>query len=204
MKVKDACLEAMAQAPEGWPQAPLPEIAMVGRSNVGKSSFINALCKRKKLAYTSSSPGKTRTINFYNINGLFRLVDLPGYGYARVSKKDRASWAKFINDYLADRDNLVDVFLLVDLRHEPNLMDREMYDWILDGHFSGTVIGTKADKLSKNKQGQAESVLVSSLQIPDRSLLIPFSAVQGRGVREAWTRIDGILGQSESVDPQEL
>lgn len=193
MKVKEACLEAMAQAPDGWPQAPLPEIAMVGRSNVGKSSFINAICRRKKLAYTSSSPGKTRTINFYLINGLFRLVDLPGYGYARVSKKDRASWAKFINDYLADRDNLVDVFLLVDLRHEPNLMDREMYDWIMDARFSGTVIGTKADKLSRNKREQAQSVLTKSLEMPDKSRLIPFSSVEGLGVREAWSRIDAIL-----------
>lgn len=202
MKVKDACLEAMAQAPEGWPTDPLPEIAMVGRSNVGKSSFINALCKRKKLAYTSSSPGKTRTINFYNINGVFRLVDLPGYGYARVSKKDRASWAKFINDYLADRDNLVDVFLLADIRHEPNLMDREMYDWILDGQFSGTVIGTKADKLSKNKRDQARSLLIRTLDIPDRSLFIPFSSIEGSGVREAWSRIDRILDRSILPNPQ--
>lgn len=202
MKVKDACLEAMAQAPEGWPTAPLPEIAMVGRSNVGKSSFINALCKRKKLAYTSSSPGKTRTINFYNINGVFRLVDLPGYGYARVSKKDRASWAKFINDYLADRDNLVDVFLLADIRHEPNLMDREMYDWILDGQFSGTVIGTKADKLSKNKRDQARSLLIRTLDIPDRSLFIPFSSIEGSGVQEAWSRIDRILDRSILPNPQ--
>ena len=202
MKVKDACLEAMAQAPEGWPTAPLPEIAIVGRSNVGKSSFINALCKRKKLAYTSSSPGKTRTINFYNINGVFRLVDLPGYGYARVSKKDRASWAKFINDYLADRDNLVDVFLLADIRHEPNLMDREMYDWILDGQFSGTVIGTKADKLSKNKRDQARSLLIRTLDIPDRSLFIPFSSIEGSGVREAWSRIDRILDRSILPNPQ--
>lgn len=181
MKITEAKLEAMVTRKEDYPPADLTEIALVGRSNVGKSSLINALCRRKKLAYTSSSPGKTRTINFYQINGAFRLVDLPGYGYARASKKDRADWARFINDYLAERENLVEVWLLVDLRHEPSKLDQEMYAWILDGGFSGTVIATKADKLSHNKRDQGIRLIRQGLAMYGEALLLPFSAEKGIG-----------------------
>ena len=159
-----------------YPSDDLPEIALSGRSNVGKSSFINAMLGRKNLARTSSTPGKTRLINFYRFNERYRFVDLPGYGYAKVSKSERESWAKIINRYLSLRKNLREVVLVVDIRHPPTDNDMEMYSWILDSGFSGLVVATKLDKLRKNEIKKNISVIKTSLKISDDSLLFPFSA----------------------------
>ena len=150
MKVKISDLEKVAVKKETYPANNLPEFAFAGRSNVGKSSFINAMLGRKNLARTSSTPGKTRTINFYKVNEDLRLVDLPGYGYAKVSKKEKDSWANIINEYLETRENLLETILLVDIRHDPTQLDLQMYDYLLASGFSGIVIATKKDKISKS------------------------------------------------------
>lgn len=144
-------LEKIAALPEQYPPSDLGEIAFAGRSNVGKSSLINSLIQRKNLARTSSKPGKTRTVNFYNVDDAFRLVDLPGYGYASVSKAEKEKWAETIETYLHQRENLYEVILVVDSRHEPTVQDKQMYEWILHLGFTGFVVATKTDKLSKNK-----------------------------------------------------
>ena len=149
MKIKTSRLEAIAAIPSQYPEGTLPEIAFAGRSNVGKSSFLNAVINRKNLARTSGKPGKTRTINFYNVNEEFRLVDLPGYGYAAVSKAEKAQWGKIIETYLMTREQLAEVILLVDIRHEPSAQDVQMYDWISAYGFEGYVMATKADKISR-------------------------------------------------------
>ena len=133
-----------AVAKSQYPEDQLPEIAFAGRSNVGKSSLINMLLNRRGLAKTSSTPGKTQLVNFYDIDGLFRFVDLPGYGFAKVSKTQKANWGKIIDTYLNTRENLLEVFQLVDIRHKPSGEDKQMYDWIKASGFSGIVIGTKA------------------------------------------------------------
>ena len=176
MKFNQIELEQVAGFKSQWPAENLEEIAFVGRSNVGKSSFINAFLGRKNLAKTSSKPGKTRTINFYNIDNKFRLVDLPGYGYAKVSKAEKAKWDKLINEYLHDRENLKEVFLLVDIRHEPTALDVQMYDWIIDSGFTGFVIATKYDKISKNKLSKHIKAIKNKLNINDEGLIFAYSS----------------------------
>ncbi len=146
MKIKSSDFLISAVSPSQYPEEPLPEIAFAGRSNVGKSSLLNMLINRKNLARTSSTPGKTQTINFYSIDDLFRFVDLPGYGYARVSKSQKNAWAKTIETYLNTSENLLEVIQLVDIRHKPSEQDKEMYKWILECGFNGIVIATKLDK----------------------------------------------------------
>lgn len=176
MKFKSIELEQVAGFKSQWPSENIEEIAFVGRSNVGKSSFINAFLGRKSLAKTSSIPGKTRTINFYNIDNKFRLVDLPGYGYAKVSKKEKEKWDKLINEYLHDRENLKEVFLLVDIRHEPTDLDLQMYDWIIDSGFTGFIIATKYDKISKNQLQKHISAIMKKLDVEDEGLIFAYSS----------------------------
>ena len=176
MKFNQIQLEQVAGFKSQWPGEILEEIAFVGRSNVGKSSFINAFLGRKNLAKTSSKPGKTRTINFYNIDNRFRLVDLPGYGYAKVSKAEKAKWDKLINEYLHDRENLKEVFLLVDIRHDPTALDVQMYDWIIESGFTGFVIATKYDKISKNKLSEHIKAIKNKLNIDDEGLIFAYSS----------------------------
>lgn len=176
MKIKSAELEAIAATLKQYPQNNVPEIALAGRSNVGKSSFINAFINRKNLARTSSKPGKTRTVNFYNINHEFRLVDLPGYGYAAVSKSEKDNWAKIIETYLNNRTNLYETVLIVDIRHDPTVQDKQMYNWIKEIGFTGFVIASKADKVAKSKYEQYVKNIAKVLEIDDRDLIIPFSA----------------------------
>lgn len=176
MKFNKIELEQVAGFKSQWPAENLEEIAFVGRSNVGKSSFINAFLGRKNLAKTSSKPGKTRTINFYNIDNKFRLVDLPGYGYAKVSKAEKAKWDKLINEYLHDRENLKEVFLLVDIRHEPTALDVQMYDWILESGFTGFVIATKYDKISKNQLHKHIKQIMKKLNVADEGLIFAYSS----------------------------
>lgn len=149
MKIIKSDLHAIAVGPKQYPQDELPEIAFAGRSNVGKSSFINSMINRANLARTSGKPGKTRTINFYIINDSFRFVDLPGYGYAIASKTEKEKWGEIIERYLTDRKNLREVVLIVDIRHEPTDQDLMMYQWIKSFGYRGIVIATKADKISK-------------------------------------------------------
>ena len=185
MKINEANLDQMAVSPSQYPRDGLKEVALVGRSNVGKSSFLNKIAGRKNLAYTSSKPGKTRTINFYSFNKTFRLVDLPGYGSAQVSKSMRKDWAKMINSYLESRDNLLEILLLVDLRVKPSDQDKEMLSWILDNGFSGIVIGTKADKLSRNQLQQQLVRVHKELGCPEEQDILPFSTERKDLVEES-------------------
>lgn len=187
-------LEAMAAHADQYPEPPLPEIALAGRSNVGKSTLINCLLQRKKLAYTSASPGKTRTVNFYNVDEQLRIVDLPGYGFAKASKQAQAEWAKSIEEYLQTRETLREVILLCDLRHEPTALDRQMYDWILEAGFSGIIIGTKADKLPRTKVLAHAALIRKALGAKDPSLILPYSGSDKTGLESVFERIMGIAG----------
>lgn len=179
---------------EQYPPTVVPEIAFSGKSNVGKSSMINALLNRKSLARTSSQPGKTQTINFYNINDMFNFVDLPGYGYAKVSKTEKDKWSLMIDTFLHNRPQLKEVFLLVDIRHEPSQNDQLMYQWIKSCGYTGYVIAAKADKLSRMQQLKCKAVIVKTLEIKDNSLVYPFSAVSKAGVEEIWSLFENVLG----------
>lgn len=182
MKFNKIELEQVAGFKSQWPAENLEEIAFVGRSNVGKSSFINAFLGRKNLAKTSSKPGKTRTINFYNIDNKFRLVDLPGYGYAKVSKAEKAKWDKLINEYLHERENLKEVFLLVDIRHEPTNLDLQMYNWIIESGFTGFIIATKYDKISRNQLHKHIKQIMKKLDVADEGLIFAYSSETGHNI----------------------
>lgn len=193
MIVKKAELERVAVKTSQYPDEELAEFAFAGRSNVGKSSFINAILGRKKLARTSSTPGKTRTVNFYKINDNLRLVDLPGYGYAKVSKSEKESWSKSINEYLEMREPLLEIFLLVDIRHEPTSLDKQMYEYILENGFSGIVIATKSDKISKGQYAKHINLIAKKLNIGNKDLIIPFSSEKKDMVDEIWFVIEDII-----------
>lgn len=186
MKINKADLEKVAVEEKQYPKENLPEFAFAGRSNVGKSSFINAMLNRKNLAKTSSTPGKTRTINFYKVNDSLRLVDLPGYGYARVAKSEKEKWAGIINRYLENRENLVETILLVDIRHEPTALDKQMYDYILDSGFSGIVIATKKDKIKRSQVDKQISLIAKKLGVEHRENIIPFSSAKKDEVEDMW------------------
>lgn len=181
MKFLDAEMIRTAVRREQYPDVNLPEIALVGRSNVGKSSLINCITNRKKLARTSNKPGKTATINFYEIDRMLRLVDLPGYGYAKVSKVEKEKWARMIETYLSKRDNLVHVFQLVDARHKPSEDDVMMLNWIREFHFEPIVIATKMDKLKKSQIDENLTVIYETLGLDDSATLLPFSAEDKTG-----------------------
>lgn len=176
MKIIKSDLHAIAVKPSQYPDDDLPEIAFAGRSNVGKSSFINSMINRKNLARTSGKPGKTRTINFYIINDEFRFVDLPGYGFAQVSKAEQRKWGVIIDRYLSQRENLREVILIVDIRHEPTNHDLIMYNWIKSFGFTGIVVATKADKISKGSWAKHTKVIRQKLAIHERDLVIPYSS----------------------------
>lgn len=177
MKIKSVNLDQVAGFASQFPNDNFEEIAFAGRSNVGKSSFINSFLDKKNLAKTSSKPGKTKTINFYKINDKFRLVDLPGYGYAKVSKKEKEKWNNLIHKYLYERENLKEVFLLVDIRHAPTKQDKEMYDWIIDSGFTGFVIATKYDKIPKTHLKKHIKEIMKTLNIDDEGLIFAYSSI---------------------------
>lgn len=181
MEYIDAKLLATAVRPEQYPDTLVPEIAFAGRSNVGKSSLINCLTNRTKLARTSSSPGKTATINFYDIGGRYRLVDLPGYGYAKVSKAEQLRWAKMIETYLSDRFNLIQIVQLVDARHKPTQDDITMLNWIRHFGYKPVVVATKLDKLKKSQIETNLTLIYEMLELDDDSILLPFSAEKKTG-----------------------
>ncbi|MGT2785221.1 ribosome biogenesis GTP-binding protein YihA/YsxC [Streptococcus merionis] len=180
-------LSAVSQAQ--YPADALPEIAMAGRSNVGKSSFINGLLNRKNLARTSSKPGKTQQLNFYNIDDQLRFVDVPGYGYAKVSKTERAKWGKMIEEYLTSRENLRAVVSLVDMRHEPTADDVQMYEFLKYYDLPVIVVATKSDKIPRGKWNKQESVIKKRLKFDSSDTFIPFSAITKDGVEKAWEAI---------------
>ena len=184
MDYVNAKLLATAVKPEQYPDTFVPEIAFVGRSNVGKSSLINCLTNRAKLARTSSSPGKTAVINFYDIDGINRLVDLPGYGYAKVSKAERDRWSGMIETYLTDRYNLTAVVQLVDARHKPSQDDLTMMNWIKSIGYTPVVIATKIDKVKKSQLEKNLTEIYQVLELDDNSILFPFSSETRNGKEE--------------------
>ena len=172
-----------------YPQDDIPEVALAGRSNVGKSSFINTMLNRKNLARTSGKPRKTQLLNFFNIDDKLRFVDVPGYGYARVSKKEREKWGKMIEEYLTTRENLRAVVSLVDLRHEPSADDVQMYEFLKYYEIPVILVATKADKIPRGKWNKHESMIKKKLDFDKSDTFIIFSSVNKTGVEEAWESI---------------
>lgn len=193
MKITKAEFLVSAVTDKQYPDESLPEIAFAGRSNVGKSSLLNLLTNRKKLAKVSQNPGKTRQINFFVINDSFRIVDLPGYGYARVSRSESESWGKMMERYLENRPNLLKVVQLVDCRHEPSAQDVQMYEYLKYYGLSGLVVATKADKLSKNELNRNLSLIRKSLSLEKDDILLAVSAVNKTGTDELLGVIDKII-----------
>ena len=193
MKIKSINLETVCGVNSRLPNNSLPEFAFAGKSNVGKSSLINAFMNRKSYARISSQPGKTQTINYYNINSEFYLVDLPGYGYAKVSESVKEQWGKMIERYLKKSPTLKAVFLLVDIRHEPSANDVQMYDWIVANGFDPIVIATKADKISKGAVSKQVSIIKKKLECDKNTVIIPFSAEDKRGLEEIYVKVEEYL-----------
>ncbi|SFB39471.1 GTP-binding protein [Lentibacillus halodurans] len=189
MKVTDAEIVISAVSQKQYPGDRLPEIALAGRSNVGKSSFINQLIQRKNLARTSSKPGKTQTLNFYKINGMFYFVDVPGYGYAKVSKKEREKWGVMMEEYFETRDVLKACVLITDSRHEPTEDDVLMYDYLKYYEVPVIVIATKLDKIPKDKRAKHVKQTYQILEVESEDIVIPFSAETGEGKDDAWSAI---------------
>lgn len=194
MVIKEVSLETVCGITSKIPDNQLPEIAFAGKSNVGKSSLINALMNRKSLARTSSQPGKTQTINFYNINDVMYLVDLPGYGYAKVSESERAKWGKMIENYLHKSKQLKAIFLLIDIRHTPGANDKTMYDWIVYQGYQPIIIATKLDKLKRSQVQKALKEVRTGLGLKSGDIVIPFSAQTKQGRDEIWALMDELVG----------
>ena len=190
MVIKSLSLETVCGITSKLPENDKPEIAFAGKSNVGKSSLINALMNRKSFARTSSQPGKTQTINFYNINDAMYCVDLPGYGFAKVSKEVQEKWGKMIENYLHKSKMLKAVFLLIDIRHEPGANDRNMYQWILANGYEPIIIATKLDKISKGQVQKHVKIIKNALNVTQNTVVIPFSATTKQGRDEIWNLID--------------
>ena len=186
MVIKRAELETVCGITSKLPENSLPEIAFAGKSNVGKSSLINALMNRKSLARTSSQPGKTQTINFYKINDELYFVDLPGYGYAKVSAETKAKWGKMIERYLHKSKQLRLVFLLIDIRHEPHQNDHTMYHWIVENGFQPIIIATKLDKINRSQVDKQVKLIRQALEVVPDTPIIPFSSVTKQGRDEIW------------------
>lgn len=197
MVIKNVNLETVIGVTSKIPQNEMPEIAFAGKSNVGKSSLINALMNRKSLARTSAQPGKTQTINFYNINDTLYFVDLPGYGYAKVSQQEKEKWGKMIEKYLRQSKVLKAVFLLVDIRHEPSANDKIMYEWILSNGFHPIIIATKADKINRSQLQKQLRAVRQGLNVDKDTIVIPFSAQTKQGREAIYELIDHMIGQPE-------
>lgn len=192
MVIKHVNLETVCGITSKIPDTKLPEIAFAGKSNVGKSSLINSLMNRKSLARTSEKPGKTQTINFYNINDALYLVDLPGYGYAKVPESERVKWGKMIEHYLHTSRQLKAVFLLVDIRHRPSGNDKMMYDWMVHQGFHPIIIATKLDKLKRSQVSKCVKEVREGLGTAQGDLVIPFSSVTRQGREEVWQLMEQV------------
>lgn len=197
MVIKHAELETVCGVTSRLPDNPDLEIAFAGKSNVGKSSLINGLLNRKALARTSSQPGKTQTINFYRVNDAFYFVDLPGYGYAKVSVKEREKWGKMIERYLHTSNKLILVFLLIDIRHEPSANDKLMYDWIVQNGFQPVIIATKSDKIKRSQLQKQIKLIRMKLEMESEDPIFPYSALSKQGREEILDYIEAALHTEE-------
>src|SRR5512133_2708333 len=193
MHVKTTVFIKSATKPAHYPESSLPEVAFAGRSNVGKSSLINVLVNRKKLVRTSSTPGRTQLINFFDVNGTFTLVDLPGYGFAKVPLEVKRQWGPMMETYLAQRTNLAGVVLIFDIRRIPREEDLQLLTWLRTYGVVPILVVTKCDKVSKNERSRQFALIGSSLGVAKEELL-PFSALSKEGVAAIWTRIEAVLG----------
>lgn len=193
MVMKNVSLETVCGITSKLPDSKYPEVAFAGKSNVGKSSLINALMNRKSLARTSAQPGKTQTINFYNINDALYFVDLPGYGYANASEEVKAKWGKMIEDYLHKSKKLKAVFLLIDIRHAPGNNDCIMYDWIVKQGYEPIIIATKLDKIKRSQIAKQVKLIRETLKMKSETIIIPFSAETKQGRDEIYTVIDSYI-----------
>lgn len=198
MVIKSVNLETVCGITSKLPENELMEFAFAGKSNVGKSSLINGLMNRKALARTSAQPGKTQTINFYNINEQMYFVDLPGYGYAKVSEQEKAKWGKMIENYLHQSRQLKAVFLLIDIRHEPSGNDRLMYDWILHQGFEPVIIATKLDKINRSQIQKHVKMIREGLKVVKNTTIIPYSAQTKQGREEIYELLDSYLEAGEA------
>lgn len=197
MIIKSVSLETVCGITSKLPDNKYPEIAFAGKSNVGKSSLINTILNRKNLARTSSQPGKTQTINFYNLNEELYLVDLPGYGYAKVSAETKEKWGKMVERYLVTSKQLKAVFLLIDIRHEPSANDVGMYNWILDKGYEPIIILTKLDKINRSQLQKQVKMIREKLQASKSTVMIPFSAVTKQGKDEIHEIMTSVISSKE-------
>ena len=200
MEIRSLTLETVCGITSTLPENDKPEIAFAGKSNVGKSSLINALMNRKSFARTSATPGKTQTINFYNINEEMYLVDLPGYGYAKVSESEKVKWGKMIERYLNNSKQLKAVFLLIDIRHDPSANDKMMYNWIVEMGYNPIIIATKLDKLKRSQIDKHVKMIKQGLNLVPGSIVIPFSAETKQGRDEIWNLVETEFLNKEEVE----
>ena len=199
MIIKKAELETVCGITSKFPENIEPELVFAGKSNVGKSSLINALMNRKSLARTSSQPGKTQTINYYKVNDEIYFVDLPGYGYANANIETKAKWGKMIEKYLHTSKQIKCIFLLIDIRHEPGKNDKQMYDWILHNGYQPVIIATKLDKLKRSQVAKCVKIVREGLGLPKEGVLIPFSSQTKQGKEEIYDFIENLLAGEEQV-----
>lgn len=199
MRIVKSCLETVAVKPSQYPEDNMMEIAFVGRSNVGKSSLLNLLTGRKNLARVSGSPGKTRTINFYLVNDEFRIVDLPGYGYAKLAKHQTENWGEMMENYFQSRKGLVKVIQLVDIRHKPTAQDVQMYDYLKHYGFDGIVVATKADKVSGNERQKNIAQIRKTLGLEKDDIVIPVSALKRQGQDRLLDVIERLLEENHEL-----
>ncbi len=202
MIIKNVNLETVCGITSRLPENELPEIAFAGKSNVGKSSLINGLLNRKSLARTSAQPGKTQTINFYNVNQAMYLVDLPGYGYAKVTQEIREKWGKLIERYLHGSKQLKAVFLLIDIRHEPSENDKRMYEWIVWNGYDPIIIATKLDKIKRSQIQKQLKLIRTGLNVKAGTQILPFSAETRQGRDEIWALIDTLIAPETEAPEQ--
>nr|WP_314445257.1 ribosome biogenesis GTP-binding protein YihA/YsxC [uncultured Lachnoanaerobaculum sp.] len=193
MIIKKAQLETVCGITSKFPENIEPELVFAGKSNVGKSSLINALMNRKSLARTSSQPGKTQTINYYKVNDEIYFVDLPGYGYANANIEIKAKWGKMIEKYLHTSKQIKCIFLLIDIRHEPGKNDKQMYEWILHNGYQPVIIATKLDKLKRSQVAKCVKIVREGLGLPREGVLIPFSSQTKQGKEEIYDFIENLL-----------
>lgn len=202
MVIKNVNLETVCGITSKVPDNPYMEFAFAGKSNVGKSSLINGLMNRKSLARTSAQPGKTQTINFYNINDQMYFVDLPGYGYAKVNEQEKAKWGKMIEKYLHTSRQLKAVFLLIDIRHEPSGNDRLMYEWICDQGYAPVIIATKLDKINRSQVQKHVKMIKEGLQVVKGTVVIPYSALTKQGREEIYELLDSYLLKEQEEETE--
>ena len=197
MVIKNVGLETVCGITSKLPNNTHPEVAFAGKSNVGKSSLINALMNRKSLARTSAQPGKTQTINYYNVNDQIYFVDLPGYGFARANESVKAQWGKMIEDYLHRSKQLKRVFLLIDIRHKPSENDRIMYEWILRNGYQPIIVATKLDKINRSQVQKQLKLIRTTLEVTPGTIMVPFSATTKQGREEIYEILDGLIEEAE-------